>query len=164
MTREELMLLVSYDPESGIFYWLKPRRGCTSGSVAGGITSYGYWKISICGKNYLAHRLAWLFTYGNWPHPETDHINGNRIDNRIDNLRLASPSQNQANKAMRKDNKSGVKGVTWDKSRNKWQAGICFGRKYILAGRYDDIEEAAEAYRKIATDKFGDFARIERRT
>jgi hypothetical protein len=163
LTIREMEILVSYNPETGEFHWRKPRPNATSGSRAGGMTAYGYRKISVCGRNYLEHRLAWLFMTGEYPDGEIDHINGDKIDNRYSNLRLATPSQNQANKGMRSDNTSGVKGVTWDKSRGKWLASIHKDGERIPLGRYNDINDAAEAYRAASIEYFAEFSRPERR-
>lgn len=161
LTRDEIMSLVSYDDKTGLFVWRKPRPRCTSGNVAGGITRYGYWKISLKGRNYLAHRLAWIISKGSWPKMEIDHINGDPLDNRLDNLREATPHQNQANKGMRIDNTSGVKGVTWDKNRGLWIASLSHKRKHIHLGRYANIDEAAEAYRLGSIKYFGEYSRPE---
>lgn len=160
---DELTGLVSYNPETGEFHWAKPRPNATGGSRAGSVTAYGYRKISICGRNYLEHRLVWLIMTGSYPEREIDHINGNRGDNRYENLRAATPSQNQANKSMRADNTSGVKGVTWDKSRGKWLAAIHVNGTRISLGRHDDLNDAAEAYRAASIKHFSEFSRPERR-
>ena len=155
--------LIRYDATSGHFFWRKPRPFCSAGKRAGTTTRYGYEAIALEGRKYLAHRLAWLLTYGAMPDGEIDHINGDRRDNRILNLRLATPSQNQANKLMRSDNTSGVKGVTWDKSRRKWMASIHLNGCRIGLGRFEDIHAAADAYSAAAKEMFGEYARPERR-
>lgn len=162
LTIDRLRELLTYDPATGLFYWRKPRPFCSTGKAAGGVTPYGYIRIVIDGRPHQAHRLAWFYTYGFWPEQEIDHINGDRSDNRLRNLREATPSQNQANKAMRRDNASGVKGVTWDKARGKWKAMISVNCKTINLGRFDDIEAAATAYAAAASAHFGPYARPER--
>lgn len=162
LSADKLRSLLAYDPETGVFRWRKPRPNCTPGTVAGGKTSYGYWKISIEGRPYLAHRLVWLLSYGTWPEQEIDHANGVRDDNRLRNLRVATASQNQANKGMRADNASGVKGVCWDKSRKMWLAGISINGRQKFLGRFAILEQAAAAYEKAAREQFGQFARPER--
>jgi hypothetical protein len=101
-----------YEPETGHFYWLKTSspRG-KAGARAGGIGNQGYAKIKIHGKTYQAHRLAWWFAYNKWPENEIDHINGDRSDNRLKNLRDVPRSLNQRNSARRRDNISGIVGV-----------------------------------------------------
>lgn len=162
LTIHRLQSLLSYDPETGCFRWLAPRPYCSTGKLAGGLTSYGYIRISVDGRPYQAHRLAWFYVHGRWPSNEIDHVNGVRSDNRLTNLREATPSQNQANKRIRKDNTSGVKGVTWDKSRGKWLASIHINGKRLGLGRHQTLEQAARAYEAAASLHFGEFARPER--
>lgn len=89
---------------------------------------------------------------------EADHVNRNKLDNRRCNLRICTRSQNEANRPIFPNNSSGKKGVSWDKVNNKWRAVICFKRKYIHIGRYNNIEDATVAYNKKAKELFGDFA------
>jgi len=91
---------------------------------------------------------------------QSDHINHNKLDNRRENLRLATKSQNMANTLPRKTNTSGFKGVSWDKSRNKWAVEITVNYKNIHLGRYTDIKQAAQAYNEAAQKHFGSFARL----
>jgi hypothetical protein len=112
------------------------------GSVAGSITKSGYVSIGINGRYYMAHRLAWLFEHGEWPTVFIDHINGNKADNRLENLRMADYSQNRRNAKRNKNNKSGVKGVSWSKESKKWHARLWADGAYKHLGLYDDIELA----------------------
>lgn len=102
---------LSYDRETGGFFWRKRSGSQCAGNKAGTVSADGYVKIKITGKMFMAHRLAWLFTYGDWPRGEIDHINGDRADNRISNLRDVSRSANQRNAKRRRDNTSGITGV-----------------------------------------------------
>lgn len=86
---------------------------------------------------------------------EVDHINGDSLDNQKSNLRTCTHQQNMANKRMQKNNKSGIKGVAWDKNRNKWKATISFNDKTINLGRYNDKLEAAKVYQNKAKELFG---------
>ena len=92
---------------------------------------------------------------------EVDHINGNRLDNRRENLRLCTSAQNKCNRGPRKDNKSGYKGVSWHGQRQKWTVRIKtpYG-KYLSLGLYTDKKEAALAYNKAAVEHHGEFAFI----
>lgn len=149
-----------YDPETGAFIWkVKPAGPVKAGSPAGTINSKGYRVILINWKTYVAHRLAWLYVYGEWPSVQVDHINGDKADNRLANLRLATNSQNQANRGPQKRNKSGVKGVFWNRARRRWVASIRVDGKLKHIGEYRDLTEAADAYARTARAEFGEFAR-----
>lgn len=156
-----LKSLLAYDAETGAFTWRKPRGGQVAGSQAGCLNRNGYTEITVHRRIYKAHRLAWLYTYGEWPPAEIDHINGNKSDNRLANLRPATRAQNVANTALRSDSASGVKGVHWSGSSRKWQAQIKHNGKSKHLGVYANIEDAAAAYRRAATEWFGDYARVE---
>lgn len=91
---------------------------------------------------------------------KTDHINGNKLDNRKSNLRICNISENNRNCCVHKDNKSGFKGVYWDKSRNKWAAGVRCNKKHYTIGRFNRIEDAVSAYNIRAKELFGDFAKL----
>lgn len=109
----------------------------------------------------MEHRLAWFLHYGEWPTCQVDHINGDRHDNRISNLRLASSSENQRNRKRPKNNTSGYKGVSWIEHYQMWQATIKFDGKNKYLGRFDTPEEASDAYNKAALRHHGEFAFID---
>ena len=110
ITKEILLEWLDYNHASGGFTWKqKPNRHIRVGTIAGVQTPNGYWRLFLKGKSMLAHRAAWLAVHGKWPTHETDHINGNRIDNRIANLREATSAENKQNVA--RTNKSGFCGV-----------------------------------------------------
>jgi len=153
VTQELLKKLLSYNPDTGVFTWVK-----RNGNIAGCPTCRGYVRISICRKTYRAHRLAWLYTHGSFPDNQIDHINGVRNDNRIINLRQATNTQNQQNKKISINNTSGIKGVCWHKTENKWIARIYIGGKPKRLGCFHDKNEAAAAYQKAAKKYFGEFA------
>lgn len=142
MTQSELKSLLHYDQETGIFCWLKSNGNRKANKIAGTLTSYGYIAIKINKKVYKAHQLAWLYMYGEFPTEMIDHINRIRNDNRIVNLRLATNQQNQFNSNIRKDNTSGIKGVSWNKKANKWMASIRIDKKKTYIGTYDNLEIA----------------------
>lgn len=104
--------------------------------------------MMIDGKNYLAHRLAWFYVYGEWPKNQIDHINRIKTDNRIFNLRDVDNSTNQHNNALRKHNTSGTTGVMNCKSRNCWGAQIYVNNKRIYLGIYKTKEDAILARKK----------------
>lgn len=164
LTQERLKQLLIYNPETGEFRNRIMRApNAARDSVAGGIRIGGYERISIWGRRYYSHRLAWLYVYGQWPVGEIDHINGIRNDNRICNLRVASRAQNLQNQKIRDVNKSGYKGVSWSKARKRWVAAIQVNRRKITLGRFRCIEEARLAYEAAAREHFGEFALIQGR-
>lgn len=151
MAPEMVRELLHYDPETGVFRWRKKHARCIrAGDIAGCLDRFGagYWRIRIDGKGYSGHRLAWLYVHGKWPEQVIDHINGDRADNRIANLREATHRQNQQNRTrVQRNNTSGVRGVTWDKVTKRWRAYIENMGHTICLGRYDDKERAAKARR-----------------
>lgn len=156
MNYEEADNLFIYDPETGFVY----RRA--TGLVVGSETSDGYlsvYRLSVyrLGKNYKLHRLAWLLTHKEWPEKFIDHINGNRKDNRIGNLREALNSENLMNCKIYSNNKSGVKGVCWDSKRSKWRVTLTAGKKTTHLGYLESLEDAKELiglHRKLAHGEF----------
>ena len=112
------------------------------------------------GKAIDAHRVAWAIYYGEWPTAHVDHANGNKADNRIGNLRLATRSQNNQNVRSAKNASSNFKGVTWDASRNKWIAGIKKDYKRHNLGRFDTAEAAARAHDDAALRLYGEYAKL----
>lgn len=154
---EKLKDILDYSPDTGLFIWKKWRsRLAKKGGVAGKVDRIngGYLVIGICKRIYKAHRLAWFYAYGEWPNGYIDHINHDKLDNRICNLREASAKQNQQNLPVRSNNSSGATGVSFLKHMNKWRAYIHFEGKQILLGRFENIEDAIFA-RKKANKKYG---------
>lgn len=152
--------MLRYDAETGVFTWAaSPRPNVKAGAVAGMVNSQGYRVIKVQGSGFMAHRLAWFFATGAWPSDEIDHINGDRDDNRVANLREATRADNNRNVAMRRDNSSGRKGVTWHKRQRRWYAQIQLAGKKTYLGSYKNIEDAAAAYRAAELRMFGEFAR-----
>lgn len=142
ITQQELIDKLNYCSETGIFTWKKYKVGARKNLIAGSICKNGYIKIWINGKHYYAHRLAWLYNYGQIPDKEIDHINHNKADNKIKNLRLANRNQNSFNTSIRSDNTSSVKGVSWYKNLNKWKVYIQVNKKQKTIGYFDDLEFA----------------------
>lgn len=164
---ELLRKLLEYDGNTGLFRW-KARspdmfggstahcnrwNGRLAGKAAGMLRSDGYVSIAVYNQKYLAHRLAWSLHHGFEP-IEIDHINGDRADNRLVNLREVTRTENNMNSALQSNNVSGMPGVTWDNQTKRWRATIKQNSKTIDLGRWDTIYEA-QAARKTAERLLG---------
>ena len=135
---------LDYDPDTGVVRWkVSPARRVKIGDVAGYMSNTGYINIEIFSKAYRLHRVIWLMVYGSFPDHVIDHINGNRSDNRLVNLRAATNKQNGENQCLQVNNSSGFRGVSWHSSTNKWQARVCHHRSSYYLGTFDTAEEAA---------------------
>jgi hypothetical protein len=155
LSRDLVLELLTYCPNSGVFVW-NNRMGANvnKGDIAGGVNSLGYRRIRLNGKYYSAHRLAFLIAEGSFPNGHVDHINQNRSDNRLENLRVVSVSGNGKNRSLGSNNTSGIIGVTFDKKVSKWKARVTHEKKRILIGYYDKLDEAKEAI-LLARDMYG---------
>lgn len=151
ITCEQLQGILSYNPKTGAFQYRVKRGAQNAGTVAGGKMVRGNWSIGINYKRYSAHRLAWLYMTGIWPENEIDHIDGNPLNNRWDNLREVTGAQNKQNyRRPRIDNKSGYLGVyLHGKNKNgsdRWRARINLDGKAVHLGLFDTPQEAHAAY------------------
>lgn len=147
ITREELMDMLTYNPESGLFTWNKERKFCQfiKGSVAGYYEIDGYHYIYIKPKLHLAHRLAFLYMQGSMP-PFVDHKNKIKNDNRWCNLRACTGSENQQNKRLDKRNSVGFSGIHYSKSRNRFIVRFKIpGIGKVSFGSFKNLEDAKEA-------------------
>lgn len=142
--------LFNYDPETGQLTWRKPMaRNVRPGDVAGWIKDKGHRCITIGNKSFMAHRVAWAIHYGADPGDmQIDHINANKADNRVANLRLATHSENKSNTndGPRRDNILGVRGVHYDARRRKYVAQKTLRGRRVLRKQFNTLHEAAEAY------------------
>ena len=155
----ELRRRFDYDSSSGrLIHKLSHRAGL----VAGSAHPEGGWAVSVQGIKYLNCRLVWMWYWGNDPaHLEIDHIDGNRANDRISNLRLANRQQQQWNVGLTARNSSGCKGVSLYKRLNLWRADInVAGRKKCL-GYFKDKADAIAAYKDAALALHGQFAKLE---
>ena len=138
---KQLLEYLYYDPETGLFTWIKQKAQKTKvGSIAGHRNNLGYVKIKFDNKIYSAHRLAWFYVYKQFPVKSLDHINRNPTDNRLSNLREASITENNQNTES--------KGYCFHKLTNKWMARIMTNHKEVYLGLFTTEEEAREAYVK----------------
>lgn len=154
---DALKALLEYDPSTGHFKNKITRKRAAAGAIAGSRATIGYIDIRINGKHYWGHRLAWFYNHGEWP-KFVDHINGDRADNRLQNLRSVTRKQNAWNRGIDSRSETGVKGVS--KVRNKFVASIWQGRKHITLGSFDNLEDAAQVY-DLAIQQFrGEYARL----
>jgi len=170
MKAEHVRSLLDYDPETGVFIWRERSEDLFrtknawgawntryAGKQAGTCDSNGYIVITVNGRRYKAHRLAWLYVYDVLPKKGIDHIDENPRNNRIANLREANCSENQRNRGAQRNNSSGYKGVsrTCD---GRWRAFINHHRKKIYLGQFDTPEKAHAAYCAAAKDLHGEYA------
>ncbi len=176
---EVLRQLLRYEPETGKLFWL-PRgpqwfapagkrsvnnicatwNSRHAGRQAMTYLEDGYFLGRVLSAKVLAHRVAWAIYYGQWPCGSLDHVNRDRSDNRISNLRPTTPTQNAANTTSKPGSSSRYLGVSWHKAEKKWVANIqSCGRRRTL-GRFADEEEAARAYDKAAAVLHGEFANL----
>jgi len=165
LSLERLREVLDYDPETGALTWRK-RLGpmCKFGQPAGKCTKQGYRRIAIDGQSYTASHLAWFHFYGIRPTVLIDHKNLDKTDDRIENLRLATHSQNSANQRRNSRNTTGFKGVArYNKeyTKAKYRAHIRANGKRIFLGLFHTPEEAHEAYAKAAAELHGEFGRSE---
>ena len=159
-TQERLKKVLSYDPDTGVFTWLtRPNNSIRVGDIAGCIdSSTGYRVIRVDKVLHYAHRLAWLFISGCLPNEEVDHIDRDRLNNKIENLREATSKQNKANMRVGSRNTSGVKGVSWNKKMGKWSVTANISGRSTNFGCYADKDEAAMIYRNAAIKEHGEYA------
>lgn len=155
-SKEELDELFVY--KDGMLFW---RHGLdnqvNAGDEAGGVNTCGYVSVSIKDRKYPVHRLIWVM-HENEPVEFIDHINRDRRDNRIENLRAATNAENTRNAGIRKDNTSGVKGVSWRRQNRKWSGKVCFQGQQYHAGYFETKEECAKAVQELRNRLHGEFA------
>ena len=164
LTQEYLKECLTYDPETGIFTWkerpvnhFKDGKKRKSQSIcknwnskyankeAGTLNNVEYRLIRVHGKLYVAQRLAWLYMEGYWPEHSVDHIDQNKNNNKWSNLRHVTQQCNMQNCKLSKNNKSGVNGVWWNKSKSRWVAEITINRKNKWISSHKNLDDAAMA-------------------
>jgi len=153
MTQKELKGLLHYDENTGVFRWVVNKNSrARKGGIAGTSHNAGYISITANYKRFLAHRLAWFYVHGVFP-KEIDHINRDRMDNRLCNLRSVTRTENNLNRGDKTKNISGVIGVEWNKGKGKWHSRIKRNKKQSHIGYFDCLQEAIRA-RKLEELKY----------
>jgi len=152
LTANSMATIFSYFPERGVLVWNIGRR---KGLDAGSQNDRGYLVICVNNRRYKAHHLIWLRHYGEWPSQAIDHINGNKLDNRVENLRLATHQQNMWNRRAKGGRP--LKGIT--RVGNKWAAQIRVNGTTLHLGYFSTPEAAHNAYVAKARETFGEYAR-----
>ncbi|WP_175658227.1 HNH endonuclease signature motif containing protein [Burkholderia vietnamiensis] len=145
LSQEKLQSFLHYCPETGHFSYNTKTRYHNIGDEAGYINANGYRQILVDGGLYYAHRLAFLYVTGSFPEHHVDHLNRVKTDNRWINLRDCTQAENNRNKSLRKDNKSGYTGVRWDERKQKWFGAFCHEYKSRYVGHYETAEQASKA-------------------
>lgn len=165
LTVDYLKSHLSYDPKTGFFIWLengKPSNIVKKGARAGcKKKSSGYRVIGFFGSHIPEGRLAWLYMTGEWPALHVDHINGVKDDNRWENLRLATGSENQFNRGLSKKNTSGFKGVHWHKRDRRWRVSIRSGDGSRVQASFLNYEKACEFASETILKLHGEFAKLD---
>ena len=156
-TQEQLKKLFNYH-EDGYLVWAVNRKRAKIGDKAGILHLNGYYRTGINGKLYCNHRLIYIFHYGIVP-KFIDHIDGNKTNNKINNLRPATNKQNQHNAKLSSKNTSGYKNVTFCTQTKKWAVKIKINGQQKTIGRYNDIELADLVAQEIRRKYHGEFAR-----
>lgn len=158
ITQELVRYLFTY--KDGELYWQNCPKTHQNGTKAGYLNNTGYLRVKINQKGYLIHRLIYLAHHGHLPQM-IDHINGNPLDNRIENLREATSCENQYNAKVRKDNYSGIKGIGWNKNKKKWIVRIRINGVRKTLGAFEDLELAELVILEARNKYHKEFARNE---
>ena len=153
ISQDELKSLIHYDPMTGKFTWIADGREVSDKGRS------GYCDVMINQRSYLLHRLAWLYMVGSLPTTPLDHIDGNPKNNKWLNLRACSWHENSCNQGLRKDSKTGFKGVRMY-SNGRYAASISANHKRKHLGIFSSADAAAHAYNKAAIEMHGEFARL----
>lgn len=168
ISHDRLLELLDYNGLTGVFVWRQARGGKVKPGDLAGCDNGGYVQIMVDYHRYAAHRLAWFFVYGVWPTIDIDHIDLNKSNNAISNLREATTSQNGQNKRRRAklSRTSEWKGVCYDPGRHGtrkkcWKMSIKVQSGKIIQKNYEQEREAAEEYMFLAIEHHGEFARFQ---
>lgn len=160
ITKELIQALFSYMPNGSLVRKVTTNPRAKQGTISGCLNKAGYLRTTVAGRLYYNHHLVWLLFHGYLP-KMLDHINGDRADNRIENLRECTQEENMRNCRNKKNNTTGIKGVTWRPTKGKFRARITVDQKEVCIGHYDTLEEASQAVQQARTTHHGAFARHE---
>jgi hypothetical protein len=163
ITVKQIKERLEYNPDTGVLTWRSKvnKSPVKIGQQAGSLNTSGYRQIPLFGKTRKASRLIWYMQTGVYPKKEIDHKNRIKSDDRWENLREATRSQNQSNRTIQSNNTSGYKGIVWRKNRSKWIAQVKLNGRYIHIGSFDNKKTAARHYRIAAKKYHGSYACIE---
>jgi hypothetical protein len=153
----QLLVKELFDYQNGFLIRRKNSGPALAGDVAGHISSNGYGYVSIKNKAYLVHRIIFLWNHGDLP-KYVDHIDRNKSNNKIENLRPASKSQNAINSKLRSTNKSGFCGVYWNKRKAKWHVRLKIDGKSHHLGYFDCLKTAGKTYKEACKLHFKEFS------
>lgn len=146
-----------FDYQDGFLLWKKSVGTIKAGKKVESVSNRGYVVVQVGGKRYLAHRVIWMLLNGRMPEM-VDHIDGNKQNNLIENLREVDNTLNHWNERKRSTNNSGHKGVWWHKQSKRWEAACRVNGKQITIGRFERIEDAVEAVKKFREQQHGEYA------
>lgn len=161
VSAEEVGAVLKYDPTTGALVWRENRGGKAKiGTVAGCVNEHGYIRLLLMQRSVMAHRLVWLLKTGDWPDGEIDHIDGNRSNNRLENLRIATRAQNNRNRRSL-ESKRLPKGVSRNQRGDTYRVRIMVDRHLITVGNFKTWQLAADAYVEASKRHHGEFSRTE---
>lgn len=160
ITQDLIKALFDYQPDGTLVRKVTTNARAKAGTVSGTANKAGYLRTTVAGRSYYNHHLVWLLFHGSLP-KLLDHINGDRADNRIENLRECTQAENMRNCRNKKNNSTGVKGVTWRPTKGKFRARLTVNNQEICVGHYATLEEAAHALQEARLTHHGEFARHE---
>jgi hypothetical protein len=157
LTQELLHALFEYQPDGRLLRKVTTNSRAKAGAYSGCPNKWGYLRTVVLGRMYTNHRLIWFMHHGTWPEA-IDHINGDKQDNRIENLRECTQLENCYNQKIRKQNTTGVKGVGWRPDKKKFRARIIVNGTEICLGHFKTLEEAAVVVKEARIKHHGEFA------
>ncbi len=160
VTAERVRHLFAYNPATGqLIRKVGTLSRAKAGMIAGTLSHHGYLTVCVNGRSYMVHRIVWLYVHGEWPAQSIDHINGDRSDNRLENLRVADHHQNGYNRKPSRNSSTGIVGVYWSRHRGLFSADITFQGKTIYLGRFATLNEAVAVRRLAEWKYFGQYSR-----